>query len=96
MGSSKRLAAHYDMRAQHQEILRAARSGPLQSPTDRELALREQPLTIYPRPHRQIQAWVRFGAKAVRVDAKLIRSTPRAVGFEFRAEEQVYRCWTLL
>lgn len=93
MASSKRLAAHYDMRAQHQEILRAARSGPLQSLSDRELALREQPLTIYPRPHRQVQAWVRFGASAVRVEAKLVRSTPHAAGIEFRAEEQVFRCW---
>ncbi|MFB4353208.1 hypothetical protein RAC69_08675 [Microbacterium sp. LS_15] len=93
MGSSKRLAAHYDMRAQHQEILRAARSGPLQSLTDRELALREYPLTIYPRPHRPVRAWVRFGPKSVLVDAILVRSTPLAVGIEFRAEDQTFRCW---
>ncbi|WP_449407136.1 hypothetical protein [Microbacterium maritypicum] len=93
MGSSKRLAAHYDMRSQHQEILRAARSGPLQSLTDRELALREQPITIYPQPYRVVQAWVRFGASAIRVDAKLVRSTPLACGIEFRAEDQVFRCW---
>ena len=52
MGSSKRLATYYDMRSQHQEILRAARSGPLQSLTDRELAFREQPVTIYHRRYR--------------------------------------------
>ncbi|KJQ52519.1 hypothetical protein [Microbacterium sp. SA39] len=93
MGSSKRLAAHYDMRAQHQEILRAARSGPLQSLTDRELALREQPITIYPQPYRVVQAWVRFGARAIRVDAKLARSTPLAAGIEFRAGDETFRCW---
>lgn len=50
MGSSKRLAAHYDMRAQHRAILAAARVGSLQSLTDRELNLREHPVTIYPHP----------------------------------------------
>lgn len=69
MGSSRRLAARYDMRAQHQEILAAARAGPLQSLTDRELALREQPVTIYPHPFIAVRAWVRFGPEAIRVDA---------------------------
>lgn len=41
MGSSKRLAAHYDMRAQPRAIVAAARAGPLQSLADRELGLRE-------------------------------------------------------
>lgn len=93
MGSSKRVAAHYDMRSQHQEVLRAARGGPLQSLTDRELALREQPITIYPQPYLHVQAWVRFGASAIRVDAKLARSTPFAAGIEFRAGDQTFRCW---
>lgn len=78
MGSSKRLAAHYDMRSQHQEILSAAKAGSLQSLSDRELALRHHPVTIYPRPYRAVCAWVRFGPKAVYVDAKLCRSTPLA------------------
>lgn len=93
MGSSKRLAAHYDMRAQHRAILAAARAGPLQSLTDRELGLREHPVTIYPHPFVPVRAWVRFGPEAIRVDAKLLRSTPLAAGVEFRAEEQVFRCW---
>lgn len=93
MGASKRLAAHYDMRAQHQEIIRAARAGPLQSLTDRELALREQPLTIYPQPYQRVHAWVRFGAVPVWVDAKLARSTPLAAGIEFRKGDQTFRCW---
>jgi hypothetical protein len=93
MGTSKRLADHYDMRSQHQAILTAARSGPLQSLTDRELALREQPITIYPQPYRPVRAWVRFGPEAIRVDAKLARSTPTAAGIEFRAGDQTFRCW---
>ncbi|WP_256934291.1 hypothetical protein [Microbacterium sp. BF1] len=93
MGTSKRLAPYYDMQAQHRAILSAARAGPLQSLTDRELALREHPLTIYPRPLRQVSAWVRFGSQAIRVDAKLARSTPLAAGIEFRAGDQTFRCW---
>lgn len=46
MGTSKRLAPYYDMQAQHQAILSAAKHGPLQSLTGRELDLREQPVTI--------------------------------------------------
>lgn len=61
MGSGKRLAAHFDMSAQHREVLSAARAGPQQSLTDREVALREQPLTIYPQPYRRVRASVRFG-----------------------------------
>lgn len=93
MGTSKRLAPLYDRYSQHSAIAEAARSGPLQSLTSRELALNEHPLTIYPRPHRDVLAWVRFGPEAVRVEAKLLRSTPLAAGIEFRAHEQTYRCW---
>lgn len=74
-----RLSAYNDMRSQHQSILAAAKHGPLQSLTDRELAVREQPMTTYPRP-RRVRAWVRFGPEAVRVDAKLVRTTPTAAG----------------
>jgi hypothetical protein len=89
-----RLSAALDRRSQHQSILAAAKHGPLQSLTDRELALREQPVTIYPHEaQRRVRAWVRFGAEAVRVDAKIVRSTPLAAGIEFRAEGQTFRCW---
>jgi len=93
MGTSKRLAPNYDMQSQHQAILAAAAGGTLQSLSDRELALREQPLTIYPLPHQRVRAWVRFGLDAVRVDAKLARSTPLAAGIEFKAGDRVFRCW---
>lgn len=93
MGASKRLAPYYDMQSQHQAILAAARCGPLQSLNDRELGLREHPLTIYPQPYERVRAWVHFGAEAIRVDAKIVRSTPLAAGIEFRAGEQVFRCW---
>jgi len=80
------------MQSQARSILEAAKHGPLQSLTEREIDVREQPMTIYPRPKR-VRAWVRFGLEAVRVDAKLVRSTPLAAGIEFRAEDQAFRCW---
>lgn len=92
MGTSKRLAPLYDMYAAERDVTRAAKAGPLQSLTDRELNLREQPMTIYPQPTK-VRAWVRFGPTAVRVDARLLRSTPTAAGIEFHGEGQKYRCW---
>jgi len=86
------LSAYRDKQSQERSILEAAKHGPLQSLTDREMDVREQPMTIYPRPKR-VRAWVRFGPDAVRVDAKLVRSTPLAAGIEFRAGEQTFRCW---
>lgn len=93
MGSSKRLAPLYDRYARHRAILAAARRGPLQSLTDRELALDEHPTTIYPRPHRVVRAWVRFGPESVHVEAVILRSTQSAAGIEFKADQQVFRCW---
>jgi hypothetical protein len=87
------LTPYYDMRAQHQATLAASNAGPLQSLTDRELALRESSLTIYPHPLKAVKVWVRFGSEALCVDAKLARSTPFAAGVIFRAGEQTFRCW---
>ena len=94
MGASDRLKASNDVRTQRAAVTAASKHGPLQSLSDRELALREHPVTVYPHAlQRRVRAWVRFGAEAVRVDAKLMRSTPLAAGIEFRAEEQTFRCW---
>lgn len=92
MGTSKRLASLYDRYSEHQVILEAAKRGPLQSLTDRELDSAEQPMTVYPRPKR-VRAWVRFGPESVRVEAALARSTPLAAGIEFTAGDQIFRCW---
>lgn len=86
------LSAYRDMKSQHDSILEAAKHGPLQSLTEREMDVREQPMTVYPRP-KAVRAWVRFGPESVRVDAKLMRSTPLAAGIEFRAADQTFRCW---
>lgn len=90
----KTLAAHYDMRSQAQSIIAAGKHGPLQTLTDRELALAEHPVTVYPHSlQRKVRAWVRFGPESIRVDARLLRTTPKAAGIEFRAGDQRFRCW---
>lgn len=77
--SALREAAN-DMRSQWSSIREAARHGPLQTLSDRELALKEQPMSIYPyRLQRRVKAWV--------------RSTPLAAGIEFRCEGDILRCW---
>lgn len=86
------LSAYRDLQSHARSILAAAKHGPLQSLTEREMDVREQPMTIYPRPKR-VRAWLRFGPESVRVDAKLVRSTPLAAGIEFRAGDQTFRCW---
>lgn len=93
MGTSKRLAEHYDLRAEERQLERYAKSaGPLQTLTPRELALDTSPLTIYPKPER-VKAWVRFGPQAARVDALLVRSTDSAAGIEFEIGAKTYKCW---
>jgi hypothetical protein len=82
------------MRSQWSSIREAAKHGPLQSLTERELEVREQPVTIYPwNAQRRVKAWVRFGPEAIRVDARIVRSTPLAAGIEFRCDDEKLRCW---
>ncbi|NYF30069.1 MULTISPECIES: hypothetical protein [unclassified Microbacterium] len=94
MGASDRLKYATDVRSARASVSAAARRGPLQTLSDRELALREHPVTVYPHAlQRRVQAWVRFGAEAVRVNAKIMRSTPLAAGIEFQGEDETFRCW---
>lgn len=94
MGASDRVKASNDIRSARAAISAAARRGPLQTLTDRELSLREYPVTVYPHAlQRRVRAWVRFGAEAIRVDAKIMRSTPLAAGIEFHGEDESFRCW---
>lgn len=79
---------------QERSVTAASKRGPLQSLTERELDLNDQPMTIYPyRLQRRVKAWVRFGPEAIRVDAKLVRTTPLAAGIEFQGENQKFQCW---
>ncbi|BDZ39352.1 hypothetical protein GCM10025863_19660 [Microbacterium suwonense] len=92
MGSSKRLAELYDRYAAEKHLARLLKEAPLQSLTSREVELDRLPVTIYPRPGG-CQGWVRIGPHAVRVSARVVRTTPRAAGIEFVVEERTVRCW---
>lgn len=93
MGTSKRLAEHYDLRAEEKQLERYAKTaGPLQTLSNQELALDGLPLTVYPQPQR-VKAWVRFVPQHAKVNALVVRSTDTAVGIEFVIAEQTYRCW---
>ncbi|GGD83239.1 hypothetical protein GCM10007269_27620 [Microbacterium murale] len=83
MGSSKRLAALYDMYADEKALARIAKTaGPLQTLSSEELELERMPVTVYPKP-QGVRAWVRFGPQHVRVGALLMRTTETAAGIEF-------------
>ena len=73
-----------------------ASGGALQSLTVAELRLSEQPLTIDPRPHRKVRAWIRFGETPARVEATVARWTPDAVGIQFTIAGQHHQCWVWL
>jgi len=93
MGSNKRYASSSDAGMAAKILDRVAHDGPLQSLTPAELQLDRMPLTVDPRPHRHVQAWVRFGTTPVQVDAIACRWTSQAVGIEFEAGGRKHRCW---
>lgn len=91
---SERRQRAYAVEQEAMTVAKAAASGPLQSLTEDELRLHEQPVTIYPFMNRKrVRAWVRFGPVAVRVHARIVRSTSLAAGIEFRANGEDYKCW---
>ena len=86
VGPSKRLAELYDRYATEKHPATLMKEAPLQTLTSRELDLVRLPMTICPRP-RGCQVWVRIRPHAVRVAARIVRSTLRAAGIEFVVEE---------
>ncbi|WP_404430737.1 hypothetical protein LG299_12580 [Microbacterium lacus] len=93
MGTNRRYAASVDARMDARILDRMASDGELQTLTAAELQLDVLPLTVDPKPHRRVRAWVRFGATPVRVDAVAVRWTPAAVGVQFEAAGRTHRCW---
>jgi len=61
--------------------------------TNAELELDTLPLTKTPRPP-VVRAWVRYGAVAIRVEARAVAWTPRAVALEWTTTGgEVQRAW---
>ncbi|MFL1999511.1 hypothetical protein [Microbacterium sp. A1-JK] len=92
MGTNRRYAHVVDKRMDDRILGQVARDGELQCLTAEELELTRLPLTIDPHP-QPCRAWVRFGATAVQVDAKIDRWTPRAIGIRFMVMEREMRTW---
>ena len=93
MGTSRRYADAVDARMNERVLQTVARGAKLQTLTPLELRLDEVPLTIDPRPHRKVLAWVRFGDTPIRVSAIAARWTPDAVGIVFSIDGHEHRCW---
>lgn len=94
MGASDRLKYSNDARSARAAVTAASKRGALQSLSDRELNLKEQPVTIYPHAlQSRVRAWVRFGVEAFRVEGELMRSTPLAAGIEFQGTDETFRAW---
>lgn len=93
LGTNRRYATAVDARMDARILQGIAQDAPLQSLTPDELRLHEVPLTVDPKPHRKVKAWVRFGVTPVRVDAVAARWTPSAVGIAFTVDGREHRCW---
>ena len=93
MGTSKRYAEQVGRRMGERADEAAIRGLAPTSLTDAELELDSLPLTKTPQPH-EVRAWVRYGAVAVRVTARAVAWTPRAVALEWKAPSgEVQRAW---
>lgn len=93
MGTSKRYAHVIDARMDARVLEQIAAEGMLQTLTMQELQLDRVPLTVDPRPHRRVRAWVRFGDSPVQVNAIALRWTRDAIGIGFKIGDTQHRCW---
>ena len=82
MGTSKRYAGRIDRQMGARADEAATRGVEPTSLTNAELELDALPLTKTPRPP-PVRAWVRYGAVAIRVEARAVAWTPRAVALEW-------------
>ena len=93
MGTNKRYASSVDRRVGERALEAATRGVPPTSLTDVELELDTYPLTKTPRPHA-VRAWVRYGPVALRVEARAVAWTTRAVALEWTSPgEEMHRAW---
>ena len=92
MGTNKRYAAQLDKRMDDRIMQSVTAEQPLQSRTEKELRLDVYPLTTSPQP-LEVLAWVRFGPYPMRVRARAVRWTLKAVGIEFTIGEAEHRTW---
>jgi len=92
LGTSKRYAAHYDQRMNDKILERVMAEQTPTSLTPDELELDRHPLTRTPKPEA-VTAWVRYGKTAVKVDARVVAWTPRAVAVRWDTPGGEHRAW---
>jgi hypothetical protein len=93
MGTSKRYAERVDRQMGERADEAAIRGLAPTTLTDAELELDSLPLTKTPKPH-EVRAWVRYGAVPLKITARAVAWTPRAVALEWTAPSgEVHRAW---
>jgi hypothetical protein len=92
VGSSKRYAAQIDERMSERADQTVMRDGVPDSLTSTELELKSEPLTRTPRP-LPVYAWVRYGKIGIRVKARAVAWTAKAVAVEWDAPQGSHRAW---
>jgi len=93
VGTSKRYAASIDRRIGERADQAATRGVEPTSLTQAELELDVLPLTKTPRPPA-VLAWVRYGDVSIRVEARAVAWTPRAVALEWTSPGgEAHRAW---
>jgi hypothetical protein len=92
VGSSKRYAARIDARMCEKIDQAVMRDQQPESPTDLELERNVEPLTKTSKP-MPVFAWVRYGATGMRVKARGVAWTAKAVAVEWEAPVGMHRAW---
>jgi len=93
MGTNKRYANSIDRRVGERADEAVTRGVQPTSLTNVELELDTYPLTKTPRP-QAVRAWVRYGAAAIRVEARAVAWTSRAVALEWTTPGgETHRAW---
>lgn len=92
MGTSKRYAAHIDARMGEKIDQAVMRDRQPETLTDLELELNVEPLTRTPKP-MPVFAWVRYGSSGMRVKARAVAWTNKAVAVEWEAPGGLHRAW---
>ena len=92
MGSSKRYAEQIDARMSERADQTVMRDGTPDSLTASELELKTEPLTRTPQP-LPVLAWVRYGGIGLKVKARAVAWTPKAVAVEWDTPNGPHRAW---
>jgi len=92
VGTSKRYADAIDVRMGDKADQVVMRDLEPETLTPRELALDVQPLTRTPKP-MPVFAWVRYDGIPIRVSARVVAWTEKAVAVEWKSPTGLHHAW---